>query len=88
LCSPSIRRPCINNRSTRNSLFTGDVPAELNELGICITSLRGEHSRKPDEMRLIENLFDCPYPELFARTWRPGRSVWGNQTDKFNGNAA
>lgn len=37
---------------------------------------------------LIENLFDGPYLELFARTQRPGRTVWGNQTHKFRDAAA
>lgn len=44
-----------------------------------------EHSRKPDEMhenleRMFPNDAKC---ELFARTSRPGWSVWGNQTDRF-----
>ena len=84
----TIGKPTIKNRGTRNGLFTGDVPDDLNDLGISITSLRREHSRKPDEMiPLIENLFDGPYLELFARQQRPGWSVWGNQTDKFEGAA-
>ena len=45
---------------------------------------RREHSRKPDEThRRIERLVDGPYLELFAREPRPGWTVWGNQTDKF-----
>lgn len=45
-----------------------------------------EHSRKPDEMiPPIANLFDGLYLELFARTQRPGWTVWGNQ-DKFTAN--
>lgn len=40
-----------------------------------------EHSRKPDEQYArIEALVDGPYLELFARHWRPGWVVWGNQT--------
>jgi N6-adenosine-specific RNA methylase IME4 len=78
-------QPTIKNRSTRNVLMTGDQPASLDDIdSIIVDSLRREHSRKPDEMiPLIENLFDGPYLELFARTQRPGWSVWGNQTDKF-----
>lgn len=73
-CEPfligTLGAPKIKNRATRN-LFT---------------SLRREHSRKPDEMyTLIERLFDGPYLELFARTTRPGWTSWGNQTDKFGG---
>jgi N6-adenosine-specific RNA methylase IME4 len=85
----TIGNPRIKNRRTRNSLFTGDVPENLNDLGICITSLRREHSRKPDEIpALIEDLFDGPYLELFGRTQRPGWAVWGNETDKFKKTAA
>ena len=40
---------------------------------IIVAPLRREHSRKPDKMiPLIENLFDGPYLELFARTQPPG----------------
>lgn len=43
-----------------------------------------EHSRKPDEaITRIERYCDGPYLELFARTQRPGWTVWGNQTDRF-----
>jgi N6-adenosine-specific RNA methylase IME4 len=43
-----------------------------------------EHSRKPDCVpQRIERLVEGPYLELFARTQRPGWTVWGNQTDKF-----
>lgn len=60
--------PKARNRSTRN----------------LIEAVTREHSRKPDEtIPMIENLFDGPYLELFARTQRPGWTVWGNQTDKF-----
>jgi N6-adenosine-specific RNA methylase IME4 len=43
-----------------------------------------QHSRKPDCVpSRIERLVAGPYLELFARTKRPGWTVWGNQTDKF-----
>lgn len=43
-----------------------------------ILSPRREHSRKPDEQyALIEELFDGPYLELFARHKREGWDVWG-----------
>jgi N6-adenosine-specific RNA methylase IME4 len=43
-----------------------------------------EHSRKPDGIHeRIERLVGGPYLELFARQQRPGWTVWGNQTDKF-----
>jgi N6-adenosine-specific RNA methylase IME4 len=45
---------------------------------------RRQHSRKPDCVpSRIERLVEGPYLELFARTQRPGWTVWGNQTDKF-----
>lgn len=76
--------PKVKNRGIRNALFTGEVPENLNELGICISALAREHSRKPDEMAdLLRDLFHGPYLELFARTQRKGWSVWGNETDKF-----
>jgi N6-adenosine-specific RNA methylase IME4 len=49
-----------------------------------IVEPRREHSRKPDCVpSRIERLVEGPYLELFARTQRPGWTVWGNQTDKF-----
>jgi len=76
--------PQVKNHGTRNALFTGDVPENLNDLGMCISSLAREHSRKPDEMAdLLQNLFHGPYLEMFARTKREGWTVFGNETDKF-----
>lgn len=61
--------PKAKNRSTRN----------------IIEAAVREHSRKPDStIEMLENLFDGPYLELFARTKREGWSVWGNETDKFS----
>jgi len=49
-----------------------------------IVEPRREHSRKPDCVPArIERLVEGPYLELFARTQRPGWTVWGNQTVKF-----
>jgi N6-adenosine-specific RNA methylase IME4 len=48
-----------------------------------------EHSRKPDGIHeRIERLVGGPYLELFARSPHEGWAVWGNQTDKFAGQAA
>lgn len=47
-----------------------------------------EHSRKPD--RLHEMVDECPdwaglnKLEMFARETRPGWTVWGNQTSRFD----
>lgn len=47
-----------------------------------------EHSRKPDQMHCdLEALFDGPRCELFARQSRPGWDSWGNEVDKFEGDA-
>lgn len=55
-----------------------------NNVRQAIIEPRREHSRKPDCVPgRIERLVEGPYLELFARTQRPGWTVWGNQTDKF-----
>jgi N6-adenosine-specific RNA methylase IME4 len=45
-----------------------------------------EHSRKPDEIaHRIELLVgEVPRVELFARTRRPGWTVWGDEIDRFD----
>ena len=49
---------------------------------------RREHSRKPDcAYERIEKLVAGPYVELFARQRRPGWFAWGNEVDKFGGEA-
>lgn len=54
-----------------------------------IVAPRREHSRKPDQQYdRIEQLVDGPYLELFARQARPGWTAWGNQTDRFESDAA
>ncbi len=49
-----------------------------------------EHSRKPDEIAdsIVRLHGDVPRIELFARTPRPGWTVWGNETTRFEGAAA
>ena len=45
-----------------------------------ITSPRREHSRKPDDMRvMIERVSYPPYIELFAREKVPGWDAWGKE---------
>src|ERR1017187_5509203 len=86
----TLGAPRTKNKGQRNLLLTGDWPHRTEDIdSIIVDSLRREHSRKPDEMiPLIENLFEGPYLELFARTQRPGWTTWGNQTDKFSEVAA
>lgn len=80
-----VGSPRVKNHSTRNRFYTGDIPENLNEIGISITAMAREHSRKPDEFAvMLQELFEGPYLELFARTAREGWSVWGNETDKFS----
>lgn len=66
-------------------LATRGKPKRLNaDVRQAIVEPRREHSRKPDCVPgRIERLVEGPYLELFARTQRPGWTVWGNQTDKF-----
>lgn len=66
-------------------LATRGKPKRLNaDVRMGIIEPRREHSRKPDCVPgRIERLVEGPYLELFARTQRPGWTVWGNQTDKF-----
>jgi len=82
----TVGSPKIKNHSTRNVLLTGNAPLEPHDIdAIIVDTLRREHSRKPDEMiPLIENLFDGPYLELFARTQRQSWTVWGNETENFD----
>lgn len=54
-----------------------------------IVSPRRDHSRKPEEFySSAERLVPGPYLELFSRTNRVGWSTWGNETGKFNLEAA
>jgi N6-adenosine-specific RNA methylase IME4 len=71
-------------------LFTRGTPKRLSK-GVrqLITAPRREHSRKPDEQyQRIQELVAGPYLELFGRQSRPGWSVWGNETQKFDKGAA
>lgn len=76
-----IGAPKIRDRSIRN------VIVQAEELPDSIESIRREHSRKPPQMRqmidqLLPDVWGC---ELFAREPWAGRSVWGNQADRFEG---
>lgn len=66
-------------------LFTRGQPKRISaSVRKLIVAPRREHSRKPDEaLTSIEALTAGPYLELFARAPRPGWTVWGNQTAKF-----
>lgn len=71
-------------------MFTRGKPSR-NDKGVrqVIIAPRREHSRKPDEQyERIERLVAGPYLELFARQSRPGWDSWGNETTKFDMEAA
>jgi N6-adenosine-specific RNA methylase IME4 len=74
----SNSEPCL--------LATRGKPKRINaDVRQGIISPRREHSRKPDGIHeRIERLVAGPYLELFARQSRPGWTVWGNETDKFD----
>lgn len=71
-------------------LATRGNPKRINaDVRMGIIEPRRQHSRKPDCVpSRIERLVEGPYLELFARTQRPGWTVWGNQTDKFTSREA
>jgi len=59
-------RPQVKNHSTRTVFFAP----------------RGLHSEKPEAFfKIVEDLFDGPYVELFARKSRKGWSSIGNEID-------
>jgi len=69
--------PCLLATRGKPKRKTADV-----RMGII--EPRREHSRKPDCIhKRIERLVGGPRLELFARTERPGWTVWGNETTKF-----
>jgi len=50
-----------------------------------IKSMKQEHSRKPDEQyTIIEQCSPGPYLELFARGFRPGWVLWGDQAESYD----
>jgi len=54
-----------------------------------ILSPRRKHSQKPDEQYdRIEEMFDGPYLEMFARSTRLGWDAWGNQVGLLDGDGA
>lgn len=68
-------------------LFKRGKPKRLsNSVHEIIIAPRRAHSQKPDEFyRRTEQYCAGPRLEMFARETRPGWTVWGNETTKFNG---
>lgn len=49
-----------------------------------LSSMKREHSRKPDELyEIIETCSPGPYLELFARGSRSKWATWGNESDDY-----
>lgn len=47
-----------------------------------LRSMKREHSRKPDEfVSIVESCSPGPYLEMFARGYREGWTLWGNQAN-------
>lgn len=64
-------RPAVKNHYTR-STFVTDVTG--------LSARAGEHSEKPEEFyKILEELFEGPYLELFARRRREGWTCIGNE---------
>lgn len=84
----TIGAPVLGSRSERN-VIEADEDVSFEDVSL-IDALRREHSRKPAEMRaMLERLVPTGFGvELFAREPWPGHSVWGNETEKFEGTAA
>lgn len=73
--------PCIVARTPNFKVKEHRKSQSVRDL---IRSPRREHSRKPDEQyRWIEELFDGPYLELYARQEWPGWDAAGWEVDKF-----
>jgi N6-adenosine-specific RNA methylase IME4 len=64
---------------------TGRPQARVTNIANAILAAPREHSRKPDEMRVIVERMTpkAKRIELFAREPWPGNHVWGNETEKF-----
>jgi N6-adenosine-specific RNA methylase IME4 len=65
----------------------GKPQADVRDIMNVIVSPRREHSRKPDEMRVIVERMTpkARRCELFAREPWAGNEVWGNEVQKFEG---
>lgn len=67
--------PHVKNHSTRTTFVT----EELDVTGL--SAQAGRHSEKPEQFyKIVEELFDGPYVEMFARKERAGWTTLGNET--------
>jgi N6-adenosine-specific RNA methylase IME4 len=71
-----------NNHEIMMTAVRGSLPFADHSLLSCAEYPRGEHSSKPEQVRLgIMKASPGPYLELFARMSYPGWTVWGNQIE-------
>lgn len=62
----------------------GLVPRRARNVCNLVVAPVREHSRKPDQLRAdMEQVFDGPRAELFAREAAPGWEAWGNEVGRF-----
>jgi N6-adenosine-specific RNA methylase IME4 len=62
----------------------GKIKRKAKGIRQVVTEVVRRHSQKPDVFyHHIENLFDGPYMELFARRRNRGWDCWGNQVPGF-----
>ena len=59
------------------------VPEQENLVSSVLNYPRGQHSKKPDEVRtlIVKLVGDIPRVELFARKKTDGWDVWGNEVE-------
>ena len=84
---PSIVKPLTELGLAFSTKKTGrPLPLASESVVQTVFAPRREHSRKPPEIaERIDQLYPgLPKLEVFARQARPGWSVWGNETDKFD----
>jgi N6-adenosine-specific RNA methylase IME4 len=75
VCLVAVKgRPQVKNHSTRTTFVTEHVDVTG------LSAPAGRHSEKPDEFyKIVEELFDGPRVELFARKHREGWTCMGDQ---------
>jgi N6-adenosine-specific RNA methylase IME4 len=71
--------------TTEHLLFAskGNLGTERSDMPTHFFAERAEHSSKPEKSyRLISEMSEGPYLELFARDSREGWDVWGNEVNE------
>jgi N6-adenosine-specific RNA methylase IME4 len=87
---PSIVKPTAEFVLAASRVARGrPMPLADEAVPNVVMAPRRDHSRKPDEVQArIERLYpQARRLEMFARAGRPGWVAWGNETDRFLGEA-